>query len=87
MIAASSPLAGALTRDSLAHLLHQLQQLRAAVVGERLAEHGGQPADVGAQGVVAVLGQGESGTVKAGLRTGKAVRVGGNDGSSSSSHG
>ena len=41
----------------LAHLLHQLQQVRAAVEGDRLAEHRGQPADVGAQGVVAVLGQ------------------------------
>ena len=39
-----------------ADLLDQLQQLRAAVVGEGPAEHGGQPADVGAQRLVLGLG-------------------------------
>ena len=39
-----------------ADLLDQLQQLRPAVVGEGLAEHGRQPADVGAQRLVLGLG-------------------------------
>ena len=32
-----------------AHLLHEVQQLGAAVVGQGLAEHGVEPPDVGAQ--------------------------------------
>ena len=38
------------------HLLDQLQQLGPAVVGQRLAEHGRQPPDVGAQRLVLALG-------------------------------
>jgi hypothetical protein len=50
----------------LAHPLHQLQQFRAAVQCDRLAEHRGQPADVGAQGVVASCSDSDSGTVMRG---------------------